>query len=361
MARALELARRGVGWVEPNPPVGAVIVRDGREIARGWHERYGGAHAEVAALAAAREAGADVRGATMYVTLEPCCHVGKTPPCADALIAAGVARVVVAMIDPDERVAGRGVAKLREAGIDVDVGVGEGEARRLLAPYVKLRTARRPWVLCKWAQTADGYLALPAGEGRWISGEASRQRAHELRSYCDGIGVGVGTVLADDPLLTNRSGRGRQPVRLVLDARLRTPAESQLLRTAAADQPVLIAATRQGVADHGDRAEALRGAGAELLVLPPSPGGVDLPSLLDELGRRQWTRLLVEGGAKVLRQVISSRLADELWVFVAPRRPAGPTAGLPRLDVAELREQFPLPGPQRETCGCDTLLRFERI
>jgi diaminohydroxyphosphoribosylaminopyrimidine deaminase/5-amino-6-(5-phosphoribosylamino)uracil reductase len=254
MRRALDLARKGLGEVEPNPMVGAIIVRDGRILGEGWHQKFGGPHAEVEALSAAKTAGRDVRGATMYVTLEPCSHHGKTPPCTSAVLAAGIGRVVVAMEDPDEHVRGRGLAQLREAGVEVKCGLCEAEARELLAAYIKLRTRRRPWVICKWAQTADGYLALPAGEGRWISGEQSRQKVHELRACCDGICVGSGTVLADDPLLTNRSGRGRQPVRVVLDARLRTPSDSRLIATASAVSPVLLVTTARTLEARGPRA-----------------------------------------------------------------------------------------------------------
>jgi len=360
MLLALELAGRGLGSVEPNPMVGAVIVREGAVIARGWHKRFGGPHAEREALAAAKAAGRGVRGATMYVTLEPCCHHGKTPPCTDALIEAGIARVVVAMIDPDEQVAGRGVRRLREAGVEVEVGLCEARARELLGPYIKLRTARRPWVICKWAQTADGYLALPEGQGRWISTAASRRKVHELRSHCDGVCVGSGTVLADDPLLTNRSGAGRQPARVVLDGRLRTPPDCRLIATAGEARPVIVATTSASAAAGRARADQLRRGGAEILELPAGPAGrgVDFPALLDELGRRQWTRLLVEGGAELLRRVVGSRLADELWVFVSPRRVAPGAEGLPRWDVADLPKRLDLPWPTEEALGEDTLLRF---
>jgi len=358
MALALELAARGLGAVEPNPTVGAVIVRGGQELGRGWHGRFGGPHAEREALADAERAGRDVAGATMYVTLEPCSHHGKTPPCTDALIEAGIARVVVAMIDPDEQVAGRGAARLREAGIDVEVGLCEARARRLLGPYVKLRTRGRPWVICKWAQTGDGYLALPPGAGRWVSGEASRRKVHVLRGYCDGICVGVGTVLADDPLLTRRGGAGRQPTRIVLDSTLRTPPDCRLLASASAEAPVIVATTSGGPSGAPDRGAALRRAGAELLELPGCAEGVDVPALLEELGRRRWTRLLVEGGANVLGSVIGSGLADELWAFVAPATVANPPAELPRFDLAELRERLPLPPPIEERFGPDVLLRF---
>jgi len=359
MAAALAAARRGRGAVEPNPMVGAVLVRDGVEIAVGWHQRFGGPHAEIEALAAARGAGADPAGATMYVTLEPCSHHGKTPPCTRALIDAGVGRVVVAMQDPDAHVSGRGLAELREAGIDVTLGVCEGEARTLLAPYVKLRTTGRPWVICKWAQTPDGLLALGPGRERWLSGPASRARVHELRGLCDGILVGVGTVEADDPLLTNRSGRGKQPVRVVLDSSLRTPLGSELVRTAG-QAPLLIATTAAAVMGHVAAARALRDAGAELLELPAAEAGVDLPALLDALGRRRWTHLLVEGGATVLGGFVIGELADELLVFVCPPRgvPADVAAVLPRFDIADVRKALDLPEAETQRLGDDTLRRY---
>jgi diaminohydroxyphosphoribosylaminopyrimidine deaminase/5-amino-6-(5-phosphoribosylamino)uracil reductase len=377
MREALDCARRGRGAVEPNPMVGAVIAHGGREVSRGWHGRFGGPHAEVEALAAARGRGADVRGATMYVTLEPCCHHGKTPPCTEAIIAAGIARVVVAMADPDEKVRGGGIARLRSAGIEVAVGVLEADARRLLAPYVKLRTRGRPWVICKWGQTGAGYLAVPprarpvgtrGGEGRWISGEESREYVHELRGLCDGVLVGIGTVLADDPLLTNRSGRGGQPARVVLDSHLRTPPDCRLVLTAA-ESPVIVA-TRVGEPgrsmEGGARArssagDALARAGVEVIELPGGPGGVDAGALLDELGRRQWTYLLVEGGATVLRSFVLGGLADELLAFVAKREarpPAASAGGLPRFDVAELGDLSGAPPAERRKLGHDTLLRY---
>jgi len=357
MAEALELAERGRGAVEPNPMVGAVIVRGRRRLGSGYHERFGAAHAEIAALQDARRNGRDVRGATLFVSLEPCCTHGKTPPCTEAIIAAGIARVVAALPDPDPAVRGRGIAALRAAGIDVRVGVGEPRARALLGPYIKTRTQRRPWVICKWAQTRDGCLALPGGTGRWVSGEAARREVHGLRARCDGICVGVRTVLADDPLLTNRSGAGRQPTRVVLDARLRTPPDSRLVRTAA-EAPVLIATGQDAERAAPERAAALRRAGVELLALPQEGARVQLLALLDELGRRRWTYLLVEGGPRVLESFLSADLADELLVFVAKKK-CGPSGeALPRFDIHELARSRTLGEPQRTRIGPDTLLRF---
>jgi diaminohydroxyphosphoribosylaminopyrimidine deaminase/5-amino-6-(5-phosphoribosylamino)uracil reductase len=403
---ALEIASRGRGAVEPNPMVGAVLVRDGVELARGWHRRFGWPHAEVEALSAAEEAGHQVSGATLYVSLEPCCHFGKTPPCTRAIIEAGVARVVAAMADPDERVAGKGFAELRAAGIEVTAGVLEEQARELLAPYIKLRRQKRPWVICKWAQTADGLLALPEESGamlprvsegkhetarepgtspdritkesvhprehasaedrgsmapaprRWISCEESRADAHRLRGQCDGILVGVGTVIADDPMLTNRSGEGRQPARVVLDAHLRTPPDGWLAQTARTF-PLIVATTLEGLAAGPERADALRRAGIEVLKLPAAQEGVSLPALLDELGNRQWTYLLVEGGAKVLRSFLYGRLADELVVYVSPRRGGGAVG--PRFDIAAVLSDFPTTPVKEQRFGLDLMRQFRMV
>ncbi len=362
MLRALQLAGGGRGMVEPNPMVGAVIVRegedDGKILGEGFHRQFGSLHAEVEAISAAKLAGEDLRGATIYVTLEPCSHYGKTPPCAKALIDSGLGRVVVAVQDPDKKVAGQGLDMLREAGLTVELGLCQSAVRQLLSPYIKLRTEQRPWVICKWAQTADGALALPAGNGQWISCETSRDRVHQLRGLCDGILVGAGTAIADDPLLTNRSKSDKktQPVRVVLDSNLRTPISSQLIRTAG-DSPVIIATTTSGI--EANTAEAMRQAGAELLELPASQAGVDLTALLDELGKRQWTHLLIEGGAKVLESFVNASLADELQVFLSPQQ-AGPDENLPRFDIAEVAKTHNYVKVSSEEMGSDTLRIFRK-
>lgn len=312
MLRALELAARGRGGVEPNPMVGAVIVRDGEVIGQGYHMKFGGPHAEINAISSVS---GDIAGSTVYVTLEPCSHYGKTPPCADALIAAGVGRVVVAMVDPDENVAGRGIDRIRAAGIEVTVGVCEVQARELLRAYIKLRTQSRPWVLLKWAQTQNGYIALPPESGRWISCEESLKKVHDIRSWCDAILVGISTVLADDPMLNNRSGRGKQPVRVVLDSKLRIPLDCKLVASAN-ELPLTIVTAESSLSC--SKAELLVAAGAEVLALPTNSAGIDLAALLDEMGRRNWMNILVEGGAGVLRSFIADGLADEAMVFVAP-------------------------------------------
>lgn len=324
MHRALELAERGRGYVEPNPLVGAVLVRDGVLVGEGWHQRYGQAHAEINALAAA---GSAARGAALYVTLEPCCHHGKTPPCTEALLRAGIRRVVVAMRDPFPAVAGQGLAQLRAAGVEVAVGVGEAAARCLNAPYLKLLRTGRPYVHAKWAMTWDGKLATRSGDSQWISGQASRRRVHELRGRMDAILVGIGTVLADDPLLTARPPGPRTPLRIVLDRQARLPRASRLAQTART-VPVLVA-----VGPQADRSActALRQLGVEVLELPLDPRSqwLDVPALLDELGRRRLTNLLVEGGSEVLASFLEAGALDEVHVFLAPRLVGGRAAKSP--------------------------------
>src|SRR5687768_16016216 len=290
MSRALALALRGEGHVEPNPMVGCVLVRDGQIVGEGFHERFGGPHAEVNALAAA---GDQSRGATAYVTLEPCCHHGKTPPCTRALLAAGVKRVVVAVEDPFPQVRGSGIKELREAGIKCEVGVQAEEAEWVLAPYRKLIAIGRPWVIAKWAMTLDGKLATRSGDSKWISGEASRQLVHELRGRVDAIVVGRGTAEQDDPLLTARPTGPRVATRIVLDRRATLASSSKLVQTTG-DAPVLVVVGQ--AASEEDQAR-LRAAGCEVVLLGPHES---LDELLCELGKRRMTNVLVEGGATVL-------------------------------------------------------------
>jgi diaminohydroxyphosphoribosylaminopyrimidine deaminase/5-amino-6-(5-phosphoribosylamino)uracil reductase len=318
MQRALELAERGRGAVEPNPLVGAVVVREGVVLGEGWHQRYGGPHAEIHALAAAGEA---ARGATLYVTLEPCCHHGKTPPCTDAILKADIVRVVAGMQDPFPPVSGRGADILRTAGVQVVIGVGEEQARRLNAPYLTLLGKLRPHVHCKWAMTLDGKMATRTGDSKWISGEGSRRRVHELRARMDAILVGIGTVLADDPLLTARPPGPRVATRIVLDSQSRLPASSQLVQTAA-QIPTLVATCRSGT-------ESSLSGLCEVLHLEAVDNRVSLPALLAELGRRRMSNLLVEGGAAVLGSFLDARLVDEVHVFIAPRLAGGAGALTP--------------------------------
>ena len=345
MARALALAERGRGFVEPNPLVGAVVVHDGRLVGEGWHQRYGQAHAEVNALAAAGES---ARGATLYVTLEPCCHFGKTPPCTDAVIAAGITRVVAAMSDPFPQVSGKGAELLRQAGVVVDVGLCEAEARRLNAPYLKLLARGRPYVHAKWAMTLDGKIATRTGDSKWISNEASRRRVHELRGRMDAIVVGVGTVLADDPLLTARPPGTRMAVRVVLDHHGRTPTTSKLAQTARETPTWIVTA--------GEPALRLGVLGCEIHSLP------DVGALLDEMGRRRMTNVLVEGGAEVLGSFLDAGAIDEVHVFVAPRLAGGASAktAIGGTGVERIAEAFLLSPARIELIGDDVYLHGRR-
>jgi diaminohydroxyphosphoribosylaminopyrimidine deaminase/5-amino-6-(5-phosphoribosylamino)uracil reductase len=317
MLRALELARRGEGHVEPNPMVGCVLVRGGAVVGEGWHQRFGGPHAEIDALRAAGDA---AQGATAYVTLEPCCHTGKTPPCTQALIAAGVARVVAACRDPNPAVNGQGLAQLAAAGIEVAHGVCEAEAADLIAPFAMLTTNGRPWIIAKWAMSLDGRLAAANGDSKWISGEASRAIVHQLRGRVDAILVGRGTVAADDPLLTARPRGPRTATRIVLDSQATLPLDSQLVRTAS-EAPVLLAAAADAPAE---RCDALRRRGVEVWQSPAADRVARLHELAAELGRRQLTNVLVEGGAKTLSAFFAANLVDEVHAFIAPKLIGGP-------------------------------------
>jgi len=319
LRRAIELSLAGRGRVEPNPMVGAVVVRDGSVLGEGFHRAFGGPHAEVEALAACAGSAA---GATVYVSLEPCCHFGKTPPCTDALIAAGVARVVYAIEDPFPKVAGGGRRALEAAGVRVVGGLLRSEAVRANAPYFKRLATGRPYVIAKWAQSLDGKMATASGSSKWITGEPARLCAHRLRDRVDAVLVGIGTASTDDPLLTARIPDGRNPRRVVLDPRLRLPLDSQLVRTAR--RVPLWVVCRRALAST-PAADALSGAGAEVLPLLDDPDN-DLGPLLDELGRRGVTNLLVEGGPKVLTSFLAGKLVDEVQVFIAPKLVGGSAA-----------------------------------
>ncbi|HEY4125315.1 MAG TPA: bifunctional diaminohydroxyphosphoribosylaminopyrimidine deaminase/5-amino-6-(5-phosphoribosylamino)uracil reductase RibD [Rhizomicrobium sp.] len=310
MRHALTLAERGLGMVAPNPAVGCVIVRDGIVVGRGWTQRGGRPHAEVVAL---RQAGANARGATAYVTLEPCAHLGQTPPCANALIEAGIARVVAAVEDPDPRVSGRGFSMLREADISVETDVLRDEAAASNAGFFLRITKRRPLETLKLAVSADGKIARAPGGDQWITGEEARRFGHLLRARHDAILAGIETVLADDPELTVRIPglEDRSPIRVVLDSALRLPGSSKLVRMARA-VPLLVFTTRGG-------GEELRAAGVDIVrVAPDAQGRPELGAMLGELAARGVTRLLVEGGAGVEEAFLRQGFADRLEIFRAP-------------------------------------------
>lgn len=327
MARALALAARGDYRVGRNPRVGAVLARGGEVLAEGSHLESGGPHAEAAALAALASPDA-ARGATLYVSLEPCgpFEGKRTPPCVEAVIAAGVARVVIATLDPHPAAAGRSVERLRAAGVAVEVGLLGDAARALNGPYLKWQRAGSPFVTAKWAMSLDGKLACASGHSRWISGATSRRAAHALRGEVDAVLVGSGTALADDPLLTRRDAPGRDPLRVVVDSRGRLPLEARLVCSAREQGPVLVATTPG--ADASWR-RALEARGVELLLLPGEGERVDLEALLAALAARDVHHALVEGGAGLLGALLDRRLVDRVVAFVAPRLLGGAAAPTP--------------------------------
>lgn len=310
MRQAIALARRGLGRTSPNPPVGAVVVAGGRVVGRGWHRRAGAPHAEAAAL---RAAGERARGATLYVTLEPCNHHGRTPPCADAVLAAGVRRVVFGARDPNPHVRGGGAARLRRAGIEVVGGVEGAACEELIAGFSSLVRRGRPLVILKLAATLDGRIATRTGASRWITGPAARQLVHRLRNECDAVMVGAGTVLADDPQLTCRLRGGRDPLRVIVDGRLRIPLTARVLTKEAA--PATLVAT---VTTEGRKLAALRARGATVLALPGRDGRLSLRRLLRELGARGISSVLLEGGGTLAAEALRARVVDRLLLFLAP-------------------------------------------
>jgi len=349
MQRALELAVGGRGRVEPNPMVGAVIVKDGRVIGEGFHEKFGGPHAEINAMTAAGEA---CRGATLYVTLSPCSGRNKkTPPCTDAVAAAGLARVVVGTVDTTQPPA---LETLRSAGIEVTEGVLRAECERLIAPFMKLKTRAMPWTIAKWAMTADGKIASASGDSRWISCEASRRLVHQWRGEVDAVLIGRGTADADDPLLTCRTPGGRNPARIVLDSEARLSPQGRLVKTSL-EAPVIVAC---GASADAAAAEGLRNAGCEILRLPTTEEGVDVEALLRELGARQFTNVLIEGGAEVLGSFFDRRMVDEVRVFIAPKIGGGRNAASPvgGAGIPIMADALTLIEPSMRTIGKDILL-----
>jgi diaminohydroxyphosphoribosylaminopyrimidine deaminase / 5-amino-6-(5-phosphoribosylamino)uracil reductase len=318
MRMALQLAHQGLGSVEPNPAVGAVLLKNNKIIGYGWHKKFGGPHAEINALADCKKRKFNPRGATMYVTLEPCCHYGKTGPCTEALIAAKLKKVVVATLDPSKHANGKGIEQLRKAGIKVDVGLCETEVRLLNAPFMKFASTGKTWVTLKWAQSIDGKLAWakPDSKHRWISCEQSRNDAHNLRRRVGAILVGINTVLEDDPLLTPRPDKGKKPLRIVLDNHLRTPLDCKLLKTAR-DFPLVIVTKSSALKTSSKKAKQLTGRGAQILACPSSIS--NLKFLLNELAKRGIQRLLVEGGSTVIGSFLKAKLADEVVIYIAPK------------------------------------------
>lgn len=357
MQTALKLAQRGIGSVEPNPAVGAVLVKANQVVGKGWHKKFGGPHAEINALQDCQTLGVNPQGATMYVTLEPCCHQAKTGPCTEAIITAGVAKVVVAVIDPSEHANGKGIEQLRNAGIEVQTGVCEAQARLLNAPFFKFAATGKTWVIVKWAQSIDGKVAYDdtTQKRKWISGEQSRKDVHKLRRRVQAILVGINTVIADDPLLTARPSKGKEAARIVLDRNLRIPLDCKLLATTK-QAPVLILTTKQALQANPQIVEKLTKKGAEVLADPYEQDSSNLHFLLEELARRHLAQLLVEGGPTVIASFLTEQLADEIVVYITPKI-LGRQGSVGVIEsMAELTEAVGLHNVEIERFGDDVCL-----
>lgn len=358
MKIALGLAEKGLGRTNPNPMVGAVIVRDGRVIAEGWHRQYGERHAETEAIASCTE---DTAGATMYVTLEPCCHFGKQPPCTSAIIDAGISRVVIAMTDPNPLVSGHGAEILRGHGIGVQTGLLEDEARYLNRVFIKYITERRPWIVLKSAMTMDGRIASASGDSKWVSCEESRKLCHMMRGQYTGIMAGTGTVLADDPMLNCRIEGMRQPIRIIADSRASLPVSSAIARTAKEYRTIL---AHTAEAPSGN-IRTLQECGIQTLECTADDGGrVDMGDLLGKLGALSVDSILVEGGAELAWSVISGGHADEYFTFVAPKIIGGGTSKGPvgGKGFARMEDAMAVDIASISRCGCDWLIHgFSRF
>jgi diaminohydroxyphosphoribosylaminopyrimidine deaminase / 5-amino-6-(5-phosphoribosylamino)uracil reductase len=347
MAEALQLAEKGLYTATPNPRVGCVIVRDGEKVGTGWHERTGGPHAEIVALGTA---GARARGATAYVSLEPCSHHGRTPPCVDALIEAGIARVVAAMEDPNSKVAGAGFARLRAAGIEVESGLMQDEARALNIGFVARMSRGRPWVRMKVAASLDGRTALANGSSQWITGPEARRDGHAWRARACAVLTGIGTVMDDDPQLNVREVQTpRQPLKVVVDSRLQLPLTAKLLR----DGRVLVAAAIENRA----AVAALQDKGAEVVLLPNARGKVELAQLMRELARRELNEVHVEAGYKLNGSLLADGLVDELLVYLAPCILGNSALGMFNLpELADLAQKRLVQFADVQTIGKDLRL-----
>jgi len=311
MKRALRLAEKGRGRTSPNPMVGTVLVKNGQVVGEGYHARAGEAHAEILAL---RQAGEEARGSTLYINLEPCIHYGKTPPCAPAVIEAKVRRVVIGMEDPNPLVTGRGLKSLQKAGLDVEIGVLEKECRRLNEAFCKYILKKEPFVILKVAATLDGKIATREGDSKWISGETSRHFVHRMRDQVDGVVVGIGTILKDDPQLTARIKKGRDPYRIILDSRLRIPEDAKVIGNS--PSKTIIATTELAARD---KIERLEKKGVRILILDSKQGRVDLKNCLSKLGEMGMMSLLVEGGSQVNGSFLDEGLIDKILFFLSPK------------------------------------------
>ena len=351
MRYALNLAKQGRGKVSPNPLVGAVLVKEGRIIGEGYHEVYGANHAEVNAIKSASQKS---EGATLYVTLEPCNHYGKTPPCTETIIQNKIMRVVVGMRDPNPLVAGSGIKKLEDAGIEVIVGILEEECRRLNEIFIKYITKQQPFVLLKAAMTLDGKIATVAGQSKWITGEASREMVHQLRNAYSGILVGIGTVIKDDPLLTCRLISGRNPIIIVVDSTLRIPMSSKII---GGTSKVIIAAVKEIEEMAVDKVKKLEELGIKVLFVEAYKHRVNLKELMIQLGKLGIDSILIEGGAEVNASALEAGIVDKVQFYIAPKLVGGqaktPVAGR---GIANLEESIKVENLQMQRIGEDILL-----
>ncbi len=350
MRAALRVGRKGLGRTSPNPPVGAVVVARGQIVGRGFHRRAGEPHAEVEAL---RDAGARARGATLYVTLEPCTHHGRTPPCSDAILAAGIRRVVVGVRDPNPSVAGDGIGLLRRRGLAVDVGAEAASCAELIAGFAKRVRTGLPLVTLKLAASLDGRIATRTGASRWISSAAARRLVHRLRNEADAVMVGAGTVIADDPALTCRLRGGRNPLRVIVDGRLRIPLRARVLTNGAA-RGTLIAT----VTDKGRKVEALRRQGAEVVIMPARQGMLSVRRLLRTLAGRGISSVVIEGGATLAAAALRERVVDRLLCFYAPKLIGGDgRAMIGPLGTDSLAHAYPLRDVRVGRVGSDLVVQ----
>jgi len=349
MARALELARAMLGRTSPNPSVGCVLVRGGKVVAEGATQAGGRPHAEAVALA---KAGTRARGSTAYVSFEPCAHFGQTPPCADALVEAGVSRVVVGCVDPFPRVRGRGLKKLRAAKIPITVGVLEDECRRLNEGFITRLATGRPFGLLKLAMSLDGRIAALGGDSRWISSEPSRELVHRWRSECDAIMVGAGTVRADDPRLTSRVAGGRDPVRVIIDPKLSTSPRALVYRERSSARAILVT-SKSNVRRAADRYASAR---VGILGAPERRGELDLRWVMQEFGGRGWNRVLVEGGAHLAASALRAGVVDRVAFFVAPRLVGAGLSAIEGLDTRRIRDGIALEQMSVRELGGDLLV-----
>lgn len=354
MLRAIELAAKGLGYTNPNPLVGAVIVKDGRIIGEGYHEVYGSLHAERNAIKNLTES---AEGADMYVTLEPCCHFGKQPPCTEAVIASGVKRVFVGSFDPNPKVAGKGTALLREAGIEVIEGFMREECDALNPVFFHYISKNEPYIALKYAMTADGKIATDTGKSQWITGESARAHVHELRAIYKGILVGIGTVLADDPMLTCRLEGKRNPVRIVFDTHLRIPMECKLLNSITASAPVIVVCDKNADADKKTGIEAK---GAEVIGVNTIDGCISIEEALRELGARSIDGILVEGGGRINASFVKAGKVNCVYTYVGAKIFGGegkysPVTGA---GIDEVREALELSAPEVSVYGDDVLIKY---